>query len=264
MIPRTQVEERTKKEKARKELILNLDFSASETPNEEGYGHAWESDDWSSSHWSDESWTSAAGWFRTEAHTAWMVTTPLNLANHPTHVVLDLGCILSIGSRVAIERFKKHRNFAVEKKSVVFTNSETETCMESCIVHFPTAPPCSTKVDVLETGDVPILLSLPQMKNLGMTTELDPKGDEITRPAFGRNSSSAEYSTMGHIVLDLTNLTYQPTTKSRERPGHPRRHVTFAMSERKPAHPAHAPDMHEDEDEDDPTTCAASIKERTC
>ena len=29
--------------------------------------------------------------------------------------------------------------------------------MESCIAHFPT-PPCSTKVDVLETGDVPILI----------------------------------------------------------------------------------------------------------
>ena len=56
---------------------------------------------------------------------------------------------------------------------------------------------------------------------------------------------------MGHIVLDLTSLAYQPTTKSREQPGHPKRHVTFAMAERKPAYPAHAPDMHEDEDKDD-------------
>ena len=42
--------------------------------------------------------------------------------------------------------------------------------MESCIIHFPTAPPCSTKVDVLETGEVPIFFSFPQMRNLGMTT----------------------------------------------------------------------------------------------
>ena len=28
-------------------------LSASETPSEEGHGHAWESDDWSSSHWLD-------------------------------------------------------------------------------------------------------------------------------------------------------------------------------------------------------------------
>ena len=60
----------------------------------------------------------------------------------------------------------------------MFANSETETCWESCIIHFPTTPPCSTRVDVLETCNVPILLSLPHMKNLGMTSELDPKGDK--------------------------------------------------------------------------------------
>ena len=69
---------------------------------------------------------------------------------------------------------------------------------------------------------------------------------------------------LGHSVLDLTNLAYQPTTKSREHSGHPKRQVTFAMSERNPAYPAHAPDMHEDEDGRWQTTRAASIKEGTC
>ena len=36
-------------------------LSASETPDEEGYGHAWESADLSASHRPDDSWTSAAG-----------------------------------------------------------------------------------------------------------------------------------------------------------------------------------------------------------
>ena len=67
-----------------------------------------ESDDWSASHRTDDSWAPDAAWFCTEAHTAWMVATPLNLASHPTHVVLDLGCTRSIGSKSAIERFKKH------------------------------------------------------------------------------------------------------------------------------------------------------------
>ena len=67
---------------------------------------------------------------------------------------------------------------------------------------------------------------------------------------------------MGHIVLDLTSLTYQPTTKSSNRPGHPKTHVALAMSERNPANPAHTPDMHEDEDEDDkPLVRPASRKE---
>ena len=115
---------------------------------------------------------------------------------------------------------------------------------------------------MLETGDVSILFSLSQMKNLVTTIEPDPKGDKITCPAFGLYFSPAEHSTIGHIVLDLTNLAYHPTTKSREQSGHPLRHVTFAMSERRPAYPAHAPDMDEDKDEDDkPLVRPASRKE---
>ena len=64
---------------------------------------------------------------------------------------------------------------------------------------------------------------------------------------------------MEDIVWDLTSLTYQPATKSSTRSGHPKRHVIFAMSERKPAYPAH-------EDEDDkplvrPTTRKEPLEE---
>ena len=69
------------------------ELSASETPSEEGYGHTWESDDRCSS-LSDNSSTSAAGWCGT-GHSAWMAAVPLDLANHPTHVVLDHGCTRS-------------------------------------------------------------------------------------------------------------------------------------------------------------------------
>ena len=188
-----------------------------------------------------------------------MAAVLLNFTNHPTHVVLDLGCTRSIGSRAAIRRFQKHAWFYAIKtefcrwnKSFVFASSKTETCFESCIIHFPRTPPCSTRVDVLETGNVPILFSLSQMKNLGMTIELDPKGDKITCPAFGLYSSPAEYSTMGHIVLDLTSLAYQP--KSRERSAHPKRHVTFALSKQKSTYPAHTRELDEDDD-DKPLVC---------
>ena len=112
-------------------------LSATEAPDEEGYGHAWESDDWSPSQWLDDSWTPSAGWSCTRSHTAWMVTPSLNLVDHPTHVVLDLGCTRSIGSRAAIERFKKHSwyyGITTElrrcNKSFVFGNSETEACVD--------------------------------------------------------------------------------------------------------------------------------------
>ena len=205
-------------------------LSASETHSEEGKSHVWESDDRGFS-LTDDSSTSATGWSCSRAYTAWMASAPLNLANHPTHVVLDLGCTRSVGSRAAIKRFQKHAlkkgmttEFCRCNKSSVFANSETEICRESCIIHFPT-PPCSTRVYVLETGDVPILFSRSQMKNVGISIELDPKGDNITCPAFGLYFTPAEYSTMGHIVLDLTSLAYQP--KLRERSARPKKHVTF-------------------------------------
>ena len=132
-------------------------------------------------------------------HNAWMAEPSLNLAYHPTHVVLGSG--LHTIDWIEISNQKNSETcmvlwhtteFCRCNKSFVFANSETETCLEICTIHFPTTPSCSTTVDVLETGDVPILFS----------------------PAFGLFSSPAECSTMEHIVLDLTSLTYQPTTKS--------------------------------------------------
>ena len=140
--------EKDQKRKGKERTFPQSGLSVSETPNEEGYGQAWELDDSSSSHRTDDSWTPSAGWFCTKSYTAWMVATPLNLANHPTHVVLDLGCTRPIGSRSAIDRFKKHvwyhgitTEFCPCNKSFMFANSETETCKESCIIHFPTIPP---------------------------------------------------------------------------------------------------------------------------
>ena len=100
---------------------------------------------------------------------------------------------------------------------------------------------------MLETGNVPILFSFSQIKNLGTTVELDPRGDKITRPAFGLYSSRAEYSTMGRVVLDFTSLADQP--KLRERSTHWKTHVTFASSDQKTAYQVYKRELDEDEDD---------------
>ena len=82
------------------------------------------------------------------------------------------------------------------------------------------------------------------MKNLGMTIELNPKGDKITCLASGLYFSSVEYPTMGHIVLDRTSLAYQPN--SRERSARPTKH---ALSQQKLAYPAHLQELGDDEDD---------------
>ena len=234
-------------------LILNLFFLTSEAPSEEQNNQRWESED----RYDDSSVSSAVrgtlACYGT-GHTEWMASLPLNLANHPTYVVLDLGCTRSIGSRTATRRLQKHAMYhgiSTEAcpcdKSFVFANFETGNCWESCIIHFLIIPSCSARVDVLETCNVPILFSLHQMHNLGNTLELDPKGNKITCPAFGLYSSPADYSTMGHIVLDLTSLAYQP--KSRERSARWTKHVTLALSQRRSAYAAHTRELDEDEDE---------------
>ena len=76
----------------------------SENSVEQEHGSPWEPGDWYSS-CSDDSSTSA--WCNSR-YTAWMASVPLDLAHHPTHVVLDLGCTRSTGSRKAIRRFQKY------------------------------------------------------------------------------------------------------------------------------------------------------------
>ena len=85
-------------------------FSASENLVEEGQGHPWESDDWYSNFTDNSSSSACKGttaWHNSR-HCAWKASVPLDLAHHPTHVVLDLGCTRSIGSGKAINMFQKY------------------------------------------------------------------------------------------------------------------------------------------------------------
>ena len=51
---------------------------------------------------------------------------------------------------------------------------------------------------------------------------------------------------MGHILLDLTSLAYQP--KSRERSARSTKHVSFALSQRESAYPARVQKLDDDAD----------------
>ena len=98
-------------------------------------GLSCEFDDWISGDWYCNCSTDYWSTLPMAGFSAWMVTIPLNLSSHPTHVVLDLGCTRSIGSRAAIRRFEKYAlysfitaEFCPCNKSFVFAMSEMETC----------------------------------------------------------------------------------------------------------------------------------------
>ena len=53
------------------------------------------------------------------------------------------------------------------------------------LVTFPTEPPTTTVIDVYPNGDIPILISLQQMMNLGFTIRLEPHAVYLTSKVLG-------------------------------------------------------------------------------
>ena len=93
-----------------------------------------------------------------------------------------------------------------------FAHNQQSYCHECLVVWFPTTPPCFIEIDVLEEGNVPILLSLPQMKKLYMTIRLTPHCEYLTCAAFGLDHTPCDRSTTHRMILDLTELKLNPVT----------------------------------------------------
>jgi hypothetical protein len=77
-------------------------------------------------------------------------------------------------------------------------------------VWFDTKPPSHTDIDIVEQGNVPILMSLPQMRNLGMTLEMTRDAVYMTCHAFNCYHQPLQTSKSNHIVLDLASVKQPP------------------------------------------------------
>ena len=84
-----------------------------------------------------------------------------------------------------------------------FTNGQTSKVDWTLRLHFNTTPRMVTNIDILEQGQVPILFSIDQMRNLHITIEHTPQCDKITCKAFGMNRQPIPVSHSGHALLDL-------------------------------------------------------------
>ena len=198
----------------------------------QGQGQAWQE---------DNSWDSYYGWEQgsPDWSTAWLVEhweaylapaerlaqsrisesslIDLMRPENARYVIMDLGCTRPIASRFYIERFKKiapqYGIWFEEIPSYAkfsFANSQTATVRMSLKIHFPTTPVCTTQVDILEQGHVPILLSMGQMQNLSMKFDMTPDAIYITCEAFGLNNTLVPMSTSKHALLDLCELRINP------------------------------------------------------
>ena len=142
----------------------------------------------------------------------------VDLRYSPTCVIIDSGCTRAMGSRTAIMRLvracKRHYNsakidFSFEPSSsrFSFANGEQSNVREKLVTYFqndqsPTGW-ITTAIDILDQGDVPILFSVEQLRNLRMSIEHTPVGDYLTCPLFGLKHFSLPVSTSNHNVLDI-------------------------------------------------------------
>ena len=115
----------------------------------------------------------------------------------PTSMVLDLACTRAMASRVTAQDLMKFCDqnsdcgiwyyMAETTSQFTFANSESTKCNQKLVVcvHDREYVVQSTEFDIVEQGHVPILMSLPQMRNLRFQFELHPDKALLSSPVLG-------------------------------------------------------------------------------
>jgi hypothetical protein len=183
---------------------------------------------WWQSEWSEDTTWNEASFFVTaeekdKSHSYLTCWDRLDLKTNPTFAVLDLGCTKAMASRYAINLFVKEAGkygitweYLPSSSRFSFANSAEDVVSQKIRIWLPTNPPCSTDFDILETGNVPILISLPQMRNLYFNLELCPEAAYLTCAAFGFNREAIRTSTTRHLIVDLAAICHAPVGKYNE------------------------------------------------
>ena len=137
----------------------------------------------------------------------------------PTVAILDLGCTRAMGSRNAVNAFcdyvDKHDCglwYKIEETSsrFFFANSQQTKCTEKPVIHmFDKAWSVhTTEFDIVEEGSVPLLTSLPQMRNLGFQFELSPQKSFLNCTRLGIWKHQLRMSKSTHLVMDFQDISW--------------------------------------------------------
>ena len=91
-----------------------------------------------------------------------------------------------------------------------FANSQQSKCTEKLVIfmydngwntHF-------TDFDIVEEGDVPLLMSLPQMRNLGFQFDLTPEKAYLSCARIGMRKMVLKTAMSTHLILDLQDVAW--------------------------------------------------------
>ena len=138
----------------------------------------------------------------------------------PTVCILDLGCTRAMGSRRAVEAFCRyvdsHPNsglwYEIQPTSsrFFFANSQQSKCTEKLVIFMYDNGWNTqfTEFDIVEEGDVPLLMSLPQMRNLGFQFELTPEKAYLSCARIGMRKMVSRTAISTHLILDLQDVAW--------------------------------------------------------
>ena len=145
-------------------------------------------------------------------------TSYLTHALTPTSMVLDLGCTRAMTSwRAAkdlMEFCDKNSDcglwYRLDQTTSQFTfaNSESASCKQKIVVCMYGVDYAvqSTEFDIVEQGEVPTLMSLPQMRNLRFQFDLHPDKAYLSSPVLGIKNMTLKVARSIHLILDLLDV----------------------------------------------------------
>ena len=91
-----------------------------------------------------------------------------------------------------------------------FANSQQSKCTEKLVkfMYDNGRNTQFTEFDIVEEGDVPLLMSLPQMRNLGFQFELTPEKAYLSCARIGMRKMVLKTAISTHLILDLQDVAW--------------------------------------------------------
>ena len=136
----------------------------------------------------------------------------------PTSMVLDLGCTSAMTSWRAAKDLMEFCDqnpdcglwYRLDQTTSQFTfaNSESASCKQKIVVcmYDVDCAVQSTEFDIVEQGEVPTLMSLPQMRNLRFQFDLHPDKAYLSSPVLGIKNMALKVARSTHLILDLLDV----------------------------------------------------------
>ena len=136
----------------------------------------------------------------------------------PTSMVLDLGCTRAMTSWRAAKDLMEFCDqnpdcglwYRLDQTTSQFTfaNSESASCKQKIVVCMYDVDYAvqSTEFDIVEQGEVPTLMSLPQMRNLRFQFDLHPDKAYLSSPVLGIKNMTLKVARSTHLILDLLDV----------------------------------------------------------